>query len=161
MMETPQSDPDKFVDPLSDFEPAEYPSDLHRILAEESVTSMQTTPGIQVSSDATVAEATEKLRELKVSSLLVVNDEQLVGIFTERDVLEKAAENFAEIANHPVSEVMSSDPLVVYETDPVGAALAAIAVAGHRHVPVVRLDGTIAGIVSPKRILRRLSAHLD
>ena len=161
MVETPHSDPDDFEDPLSNFEPAEYPSELHKVLAEEPSGSIQATPCPKVEADTSVREATAMLHGLKVSSLLVVEDEKLVGIFTERDVLEKAAEAYPTMADHPVSDVMTSDPLVVYESDPVGTAVAAIAVAGHRHVPVLNFNGTIAGIVSPKRVLRCLSTHLD
>lgn len=161
MTDTPNANPEDFVDPLSDYEPTQYESELHRVLAEETVGSMQSTPHTLVSADTPIAEATKTLRDLKVSSLLVVKDDKLVGIFTERDVLEKAAEQFPKMADQPVSAVMTSDPLVVYETDPVGASLAAIAVAGHRHVPVLKMDGTVAGIISPKRVLRRLSGHLD
>ncbi|WP_182866088.1 CBS domain-containing protein [Rhodopirellula sp. JC639] len=161
MSGTPQSDPDDFDDPLSNYEPTQYASELHRVLAEESIDSMRSTPIAEVTADTTIRDATKKLSELKVSSLLVIDDEKLVGIFTERDVLEKVAENYQELVDHPVSEVMSADPTVVYETDPVGMALAGIAVAGHRHVPVLKMDGTVLGIVSPKRVLRHLSPNLD
>lgn len=161
MTDTPNADPDDFDDPLSDFEPAEHPSELHRVLAEEPISTMQATPSAQVTADTSIGEAATILCGLKVSSLLVVDSGKVVGIFTERDILEKAAERYPEMADRPVSEIMSADPLVVYETDPVGASLAAIAVAGHRHVPVLKIDGTVAGIVSPKRVLRRLHPHLS
>ncbi|QDV40286.1 CBS domain protein [Stieleria neptunia] len=158
---TPPSDPNDFEDPLSNYEPTQYRSELHRVLAEEAIDDMQSTPSAQVTVDTSIRGATKMLSELKVSSLLVVKGETLVGIFTARDVLEKVAENYAELADQPVGEVMSADPTVVYETDPVGMALAGIAVAGHRHVPVLKVDGSVLGIVSPKRVLRHLSPYLN
>ena len=154
------SDPDEFEDPLSDFEPTEFPSELHRVLGEESVSAVQSKPYSQVSVTSTIAEAIESLHDSKVSSLLVVEDRKLVGIFTERDVLEKVADQYPQMASRPVGEVMTSNPTVVYETDPVGTAVAAIAVAGHRHVPVLKMDGSVMGIVSPKRVLSFLNPHL-
>jgi signal-transduction protein with cAMP-binding, CBS, and nucleotidyltransferase domain len=160
-MNSSSSDPAEFEDPLSDFEPVVYASELHRVLGEETVDAVQSKPWTQVSVSATIAEAVVLLHESKVSSLLVVDGEKLVGIFTERDVLEKVADQFSKLASHPVGEVMTSNPTVVYETDPVGTAVAAIAVAGHRHVPVLKMDGSLLGIVSPKRVLSFLNPHLD
>lgn len=160
MKDASQTDPDAFEDPLSDYEPAEYKSELHRVLAEDTVSSLESSPFVQVTAASSIREAVQALHESKVSSLLVVEDDKLVGIFTERDMLEKVADQYAQQASHPVREVMTSSPTVVYETDPVGTAVAAIAVAGHRHVPVLKIDGTIAGIVSPRRVLSFLNTHL-
>ena len=101
----------------------------------------------------------QKLRDARVSSLLVVDDETLVGVFTERDVLDKVSERYAKLAETPVSEVMTADPTVVYESDPAAAAIAAIAIAGHRHVPVVGMDNRLCGLVSPRRVLSFIELH--
>jgi signal-transduction protein with cAMP-binding, CBS, and nucleotidyltransferase domain len=161
MNDATRTDPEEFEDPLSDFEPVEYETQLHQVLAEEPLREIDCTPFATVPSQSSIGDAVRRLNRLKVSSLLVVQDDKLVGIFTERDVLEKIADRFGEVEDRPVAEVMTSDPTVVYETDPVGTAMAAIAVAGHRHVPVLKLDGTVMGIVSPKRLIKMLNAHVD
>jgi len=143
---------DEYSDPLSDYEPAEYSSEIRRVLAEGCVMDMQVQPHAEVSSKTTIGDAVRVLHDLKISSLLVVDDGKLVGIFTERDVLEKVAEQFTKMADLPVSEVMVVDPIVVYESDPVAAALAAIAVGGYRHVPVLSLAGEVLGVMSPRRV---------
>ena len=76
-------------------------------------------------------------------------------------MLEKVAEQFSKLASRPVREVMTAEPTVVYECDPVGTALAAIAVAGHRHIPVLRVDGTLKGIVSPRRVFDFLEQYFE
>lgn len=161
MNDPSHADPDAFEDPLSNFEPVEYASDLHRVLAEEPISEIQSTPCVEVGKESSIRDAIEALDKSKVSSLLVVDGNKLVGIFTERDVLEQVAGQFPKIADSPVLEVMTPNPTVVYESDPVGTAVAAIAVAGHRHVPVLRIDGTVMGIVSPRRVLSYLEQHLD
>jgi len=143
---------DEYADPLSDYEPIEYSSEICRVIAEDSVMEIQTQPFAEVSPDTTISEAVHVLYGLKVASLLIVEDGKLVGIFTERDMLEKVAERFAKLAHLPVSEVMVLQPVVVYESDPIGAALAAIAVGGYRHVPVLSLAGKVLGVVSPRRV---------
>lgn len=160
MAETSPNASDDFDDPLSDFEPTEYSSELHRAVAEDTVAAIQSSPFIQVTSESSIHDALQALEESNVSSLLVVEGEKLVGIFTERDFLEKVADRLSQLSHEPVRDVMTSNPSVVYESDPVGTAVAAIAVEGHRHVPVLKLDGSVMGIVSPKRILRFLEEKM-
>jgi CBS domain-containing protein len=145
-----------FVDPLSNYEPRDYSDAIQEALAEETVTAIRSRPYAEIASDKTVYGALQALAGLKVASLLVVEQGRLVGVFTERDVLERVALRFHEVKDRPVREVMTSNPIVVYETDPAGAALSAIAVAGFRHVPVVDVNGGVVGVISPRRVFEFL-----
>ncbi len=161
MNEAQQIDADTFEDPLSNYEPVEYKSELQRVLAEDPVTEIQLESDFIVEADTSIGEAIRLMHAKQVSCLLVVDGRALVGVFSERDVLERVAERFDQLSAAPVRLVMTSDPTVVYESDPVGAAVAAIAIAGHRHVPVLKLDGTPTGIVSPRCLLRFLEQYFD
>lgn len=154
-------DPKDFQDPLEDFEPVEYGSELERALAEDPTTTMTLQPFAEVTPDTLVHRAVQVLHGLKIASLLVVDDRKLVGIFTERDVLEKIAEKYDSFADTPISEVMTRDPLVVHGDDPTGAAMAAIAAAGYRHVPVVDRQGEVLGIASPRRAFHFFEAEFQ
>ena len=160
MTDEQSPDPTEFEDPLSDFEPAQYASELERALAEETVAKIQLKPYLQFSPDTSVNEAVRQLHESKVASALVVDDNgNLVGLFTERDVLERVAEGFERNTKQPVSEVMTSEPTVVYESDPAATAIAAIAVEGHRHVPVLDRDGKVLGLASPRHVFDFMVKH--
>jgi CBS domain-containing protein len=152
MKEASRIDPSAFEDPLSDYEPVEYLTELERSFAEETVAEIQSTPFFAILSSASIGEAIKSLYSSRVSCLLVVEAGCLVGIFTERDVLERVAEWYPRMVNRPVADVMTTNPTVVYETDPAAAALAAIAVAGHRHVPVLSIDERVLGVISPRRV---------
>ncbi len=162
MKEHSRLDPTHFEDPLSDYEPVKYASELERALAEETVDQIQTRPFARVTPTTTVREAVELLHSEQVASVLVVDEAgTLVGLFTERDVLERVAERYDRVASSPVTAVMTSNPTVVYETDPAAAAIAAIAVAGHRHVPVLGVDGSVMGLISPRRAFDFIEKHED
>ena len=162
MMESPtRIDSADFEDPLSDYEPAEYSDQLERALAEETVEAITSKPFLQVTSNTTIRQAVQTMSGAKSSSILVIEDERVVGIFTERDVLEKVAEFYPKLASHPVSEVMTSDPTVVYESDPAAAAVASIAVAGHRHVPVLGIDDRLIGVIGPRRVFEFVEQYFD
>lgn len=143
---------EEFEDPLSNYEPATYADMLEEALAEETVAAIQSKPYAEISPEKSVYGALQALAGLKVASLLVVEKGRLVGVFTERDVLERVATRYHEVKSLPVREVMTTNPIVVYETDPAGTALSAIAVAGYRHVPVLDIKDRVVGVISPRRV---------
>ena len=142
----------EFQDPLENYDPKTYRDRLEEALAEETVSAIRSRPYAEISPDKTVYGALQALAGLKVASLLVVEDHKLIGVFTERDALERVASRYREVKDLPVREVMTSNPVVVYQTDPAGAALSAIAVAGYRHVPVLDIDENVVGVISPHRV---------
>ena len=151
----------EFEDPLSNYEPRDYGDAVQKALAEETVDAIRSKPYAEITADKTVYGALQALAGLKVASLLVVENGRLVGVFTERDVLERVALQFHEVKDRPVRDVMTSNPVVVYETDPAGAAFSAIAVAGFRHVPVVNVNGEVVGVISPRRVFEFLQKRMD
>ena len=151
----------EFEDPLENYEPKEYADALEEALAEETVSSIRSKPYAEISPDKPVFGALQALAGLKVASLLVVEDGELVGVFTERDALERVASRYREVRHLPVREVMTSNPVVVYETDPAGAALSAIAVAGYRHVPVLDINDKVVGVISPHRVFEFVQRQFD
>lgn len=145
------------IDPpdlLSDYDPPHYEDPVRAMLVEEPVDAMEHQPYLSVSPRTTVGEAVELLHQTGVSSLLVVEEDRLRGIFTERDVLEKVVERYGRARSAPVEDYMTVDPTIVYGSDPSAAAIAAIAVAGHRHVPVLDMDEKVQGVVSPRRVFQ-------
>lgn len=159
MLHNNHLDDTKFDDPLSNYDPIVYDDELERVLAEELMEAIPAQPCTQIAPETTIRAAVEMLKRLSISSLLVVDDGRLVGIFTERDVLERVAEQFPKLVDRPVSDVMTADPLVVYTGDSAGSALAAIAAAGYRHVPVLNEEDAVVGIVSPRRAFAFLESR--
>ena len=162
MSDQKRPDPEKFQDPLENYEPREYSDELERALAEEPVTSIHTQPFISISEDTPVHAALETLAGRDIASTLVVDQqERLVGIFSDRDALDKVALEYDAVKDKPVSEVMTANPIHVHEDESSAAALCVMAAAGYRHVPVVAADEKVIGMVSPQRVVEFLLEHLD
>lgn len=151
---------EEFADPLRNYEPRAYHNTLEQALSEEPVAAIQARPYTSIAPHATVAEAVKLLATRHVSCALVEEDGKLVGIFTDRDLLNKVALE-PELLSRPVFEVMAKDPVFVYDTDSSGAALCVMAVVGYRHVPVLDREHHIIGIVTPQRITSFLLSHTD
>ena len=154
-------DPERFEDPLSNYDGEEFGSDLEQALVEESVDAIQRKPCLCLSPTVSVKQAIRIMSGEQSASAMVVEEDRVVGIFTLRDVLERVAEQFPKLADRPVGEWMTTNPEVVYATDPSAAAIAAIAVAGHRHVPVLGIDGQLQGVVSPRRVFEFVERFYD
>ncbi len=112
-----------------------------------------------VSPSASVKEAVEKMNEQHIGSLLVIEGEKVVGIFTERDVLTRVFGSNQDPAATPVSEVMTHNPISVEPTVTVEEAMGIVTEKRCRHLPVED-QGHIIGIVSIGDLTRRVT-HLQ
>ncbi|MEM6329278.1 MAG: CBS domain-containing protein [Planctomycetota bacterium] len=155
------SDPADFEDPLENYEAPPYGDALEQALAEHKVSAIQSVPFATTTPEASVAEAVEILANLHGGCLLVEKDGKLAGVITDRDVVDKVALEYDDMKARPVSTVMTYDPVFVYQTDTLSAALSVMAVSGYRYVPVVDREQRIRGIVSPQRVTGYLRRVFD
>jgi len=161
MADTPTPyDSEEFQDPLEDFEPKVYTDPLEKALAEETVVAVQHQPVATVAPSTPVGVAIQKLASLHVACLLVEDEGRLVGVFSDRNVLDRVGLEYEEVKERPVSDLMTVDPVFVYESDSAAAALSVMAVCGFRHVPVTDVSQKVVGIVSPQRVTAFLRKHL-
>jgi CBS domain-containing protein len=158
---TNPTESEEFVSPLENYDPKIYDDPIERALAEENILAIQHTPFSTVTADLPIGEAVEKLANQHVACLLVEAEGRLVGVFSDRDVLNKVALEYADLKDKPLSEVMTADPVFVYESDCAAAALSIMAVSGFRHVPITDLEGKIVGIVSPQRVATFLRTQVN
>ena len=154
-------EPDKFEDPLEDYDPKDYDDPLMQALAEEEIGTIRHEPFTAISPDMPVHEAVQKLVGLHIACLLVAEDDKLVGVFSDRDILLKVAFEYDQYKDRPVRDVMTKNPIFVYKTDSAAAALTVMALCGYRHVPVLDIDDKLVGIVSPQRVTEFLQQYFN
>ena len=150
-----------FEDPLENYDPPTYDDPLEQALADEKATAIQSQPYASVTADTSVEDAIKQLVGDDIACLLVEDEGKLVGIFSDRDILDKVALEYDAVKDSSVKDVMTTDPVYVVDTDSASATLTVMAVTGYRHVPIVDLDRTIVGIVSPQRVTRFLRDHFQ
>ena len=152
---------DRFLDPLENYDSIDFDDPVEQSLHVESVASLQTQPHICVTSDTSVRDTMRLMTGKQISCVLVEEDDRLIGVFGDRDVLDKVALEYDDVMDGPVADVMSRNPVSVREDDTAAKVLSVMAVTGYRHVPVVDPQGKTVGIVSPQRVAKFLSSHLD
>jgi CBS domain-containing protein len=130
---------------------------VERSLMEDPVGSLCHHEPVTVRSNATVHEAIQTMLGPGIGALLVVDDAgKLVGIFSERDLLTKAAEHHASFHQLGVKQFMTPNPEAVQATDTLAFALHKMDVGGYRHLPVIR-DGRPAAVISVRDMLRHIT----
>ena len=151
---------EEFEDPLSNFEPVTHHDPLEKALFEQPVSAVESQPCAVIAPEMPVHQAVQRLVNLEVGCLVVVDEHRLVGVFTKRDVLDKVVLQYDEVKDCPVGQVMAPKPAFVYDGDPVGAALCVMASGGYRHVPVLDSSDRVVGVVGPIRVTAFLQEYL-
>ena len=104
---------------------------------------------ITLSTDKTVLDVARLMREKNIGNVIIVNDEnQPVGIITDRDITIKIVADEISPNQMLVSDVMSSDLLVLKEYQTIQEALDMMSAKGVRRAPVVNESNNLTGIVS-------------
>src|SRR4051812_46516010 len=93
---------------------------------------------VWVSPSNTVLEAVNVMNQKKIGCVLVVDTRgELVGIFTERDVMQRVVETKACTTQTKVGDVMTPNPDCLAAGANIGFALHKMVVEGYRHIPIV------------------------
>ena len=87
------------------------------------------------------------MAERNIGAVAVLEGERLVGIFSERDVLNRVIAKGLDPAATALTSVMTSNPVVVDIAAPIQECLQIMRQANCRHLPVVSA-GRLAGMVS-------------
>lgn len=102
---------------------------------------------VQVRSSDMVLEALEKMRDNRVRSVLVIDDDQLTGIITQGDCAIKVLLPGLDAGKTIVSQAMTRSPMTVKPDDPIEACMGLMVTRGFRHLPVLN-EGKVVGVIS-------------
>ena len=106
-----------------------------------------------VEPQTSVMDAVARMNQRSIGSVLVMEGERLVGIFTERDVLTRVVPRQLDPNRTPVSEVMTRQLVTVSPSTTVQEAMMVVTDTRHRHLPVVQ-GGRVMAMVSTGDLTR-------
>ena len=110
---------------------------------------MQRQKVLKAAPDTLVSKAAKLMAAKNVGAIMVVEDDRLVGIFTERDVVFRVVARGLDAQATRLADVMTREPHTVDPDEPFGYALLVMQEQGFRHLPVIQ-DGKPIGIVSSR-----------
>jgi len=114
----------------------------------------------RVSKDATVLDALQMMGEKQISSVIVMDGEQIAGIFTERDFAQKVGVRNVPPSSVKVAEVMSPDLITVDLETSVNQCMSIITNSRIRHLPVME-NGELVGIISIGDVVKDVIEELQ
>lgn len=97
-------------------------------------------PDLTIAADASVMDAVEKMTREHSECLLVIENEELVGIFTDRDFLNRVVGARLIPADTALRDVMTVNPDTLRPGDGVAYAVERMASRGFRNIPIVDDD---------------------
>jgi CBS domain-containing protein len=109
--------------------------------------------------DMPVGRVLEKMVAQTIGCVMVMDGEQLVGIFSERDALMRLNVDTPRLAKKPISQFMTASPVTLETSDKIAYALHKMNVGGYRHLPIL-FNGKLAGVISIRDILRYLTERI-
>jgi CBS domain-containing protein len=108
----------------------------------------------------TVLEAARYMMERNVGALPVLRNGELVGILSERDIMNRVVAVGRTPGTTAVSEVMTANPRAVLADESIEECLFIMREFGFRHLPIV--DGReLKGLVSLRDVLMHQAAEME
>ncbi|HEY1435864.1 MAG TPA: CBS domain-containing protein [Casimicrobiaceae bacterium] len=110
---------------------------------------MQRREVLKAPPETLVSKAAKLMADKNVGAVMVVEDERLVGIFTERDIVFRVVAQGLDARTTRLADVMTPAPDTVDPDKSFGYALLIMHERGFRHLPVIQ-DSKLVGIVSSR-----------
>ena len=134
-------------------------STIEHSLIKDRVFMLAPRKPLSVESNTPVGDVLRLMVSRAIGCIVVTENEQMVGIFTERDALLRLNVDAAQHGTRPVREFMTGSPDTIESDAPIAFALHKMDVGGYRHIPVMS-GGKVSGIISVRDILRYITEDL-
>jgi len=115
---------------------------------------------VTVAPSTTVTELLAELAEHNVGATVVLEDGDIVGIVSERDIVRQLHTHGREMLDLPVSEIMTRQVRTCAPEDTLDSVSVTMTEQRARHMPVV-VKGRLTGIVSIGDVVKSHIAELE
>ena len=126
----------------------------HGAKFQDVIDGVMRSPVATIAPAASLREASVALRDWQIGTLAVMNNSDIVGIVSERDVVRAIADG-ADADRVSVDSVMSRDPRYLTAGEDVASAVDVMLAVGIRHLPVFE-EGELIGMVSVRDLVGSL-----
>jgi len=100
-----------------------------------------------VEPEVKLSAAIKMLGERKIGAVLVMSQDRVEGILSERDIVRVLGERGARVLDEPVSAVMTRKVVSCRQSDTVASIMEMMTIGKFRHLPVVD-EGMVVGLIS-------------
>jgi CBS domain-containing protein len=129
---------------------------IEQELQQEQVSQLDLSNFVLIEIGTAVKDAVKQMREKNQTCAIITDQEDLVGIFTDHDIMVKIADD-PETWNLPIDDFVTPSPLTVQANDPVSKALALMEDRRFRNVPVLGDDSQVVGNLTHYAMIKYLA----
>lgn len=140
--------------PLSDDYLQDPESEVERGLLNDRLDALDPNSPITVAPNVPTSDVIRMMVDRSIGCVLVVENDAIAGVFSERDALLKLNTESNALGKRPVSEFMTSKVDTLDNRAKVAFAVQRMDLGSYRHVPIVDANGKPQGIISARDILR-------
>jgi len=115
---------------------------------EQSIRDVMTPNPSAISRSASILDAAQLMRGNNIGDVIVLEDDRLFGILTDRDIVVRGLAERSDPKTIPVGEICSRDLTTIEPTASVEQAVRLMREKAIRRLPVVDESGDVMGIVS-------------
>ncbi len=131
---------------------------LAQSLRTDPVSRLVLRPVCSVDVATPIDQTLRSMVDRRTGCALVTEGGQLVGIFTERDFVDRVVAADLDVSQ-PISGVMTRTPRTIKNSDSIQNAIEMMEGCGCRHLPVLGEDGQPAGVLSVKDVVHYLVGY--
>ena len=133
----------------------------HGIGVNDSISTLEIINPVKVNLGTNISDLLKKMRSNNANCVLIIDDQHMKGIITERDLLLKVIGKGFDLSITKVDKFMTKDPETLKMDDPIAHVLNKMHVGGFRNVPIVNDDGYPISIVSVNDIISIISEYFS
>jgi CBS domain-containing protein len=123
------------------------------------ISEIMTQAAVTDSSEDTLKEACDKMRQSQTSSILIMDGERMIGIVTERDVVKAVAQGL-DPKETRVKDLMTTDIVTIGPMTRLKEAAELMATKWIRHLPIVE-GSKVVGMISQRDLTGVLAKALN
>ena len=141
-------------------------SDIETSLMQEQISSLQPEAPLTVRRGTTLQQAIRIMRDRRIGCVVVVDDAasntgRLVGVLTERDLLQKVAGQGLDFSQCMVEDFMSPAPESSKAEHPLAYALHRMVISDIRYLLIVDEEDRPEGIISSRDVIAYMNERFS
>lgn len=113
--------------------------------------------------DLSTGEVVARLKLHNIGAMIITKESKVVGIFTERDLLQRVFPQMerqgVSVLEEPIEVFMTNNPVSVSPDTPLKKIMAALRLGKFRHLTVINSQGSLMGVISIKDVLNRITDY--
>jgi CBS domain-containing protein len=131
---------------------------VERIFQFDKIRHLNLPSPVRIDRQSSLGSVLGQMQQTRASCVLVCDGKDLLGVFTTRDVLNKAIDVNTNL-EAAITEYMTPSPATISDDASIAEAIRMMDSVGVRHLPLVNGQGEVTGMISADHVVNYLVEH--